>query len=253
MKTEWDYTKLAEAYVSRPDYAGAAVDGMLTLAGIRTDGDVCDIGAGSAHLTRMLAQRGLRVTAIEPNDAMRRQGMARTIGFPAVCWVEATGEQTGQPAGSFDLVTFGSSFNVCDRPAALTETARILKPSGWFACMWNHRQLDDPVQARIEAIIREHVHNYAYGTRREDQTDTICASGLFDNVIHLDSRIFHEQSIAECVRAWRSHATLERQAGHMHASVIDAIEAYLNGLNVPAIRIPYATNIWIAQLRRAAR
>ena len=29
MKTEWDYTTLADAYLKRPDYADAAIDAML--------------------------------------------------------------------------------------------------------------------------------------------------------------------------------------------------------------------------------
>ena len=33
MKTEWDYTELAAAYVKRPDYAAEAIDKMLAVAG----------------------------------------------------------------------------------------------------------------------------------------------------------------------------------------------------------------------------
>jgi ubiquinone/menaquinone biosynthesis C-methylase UbiE len=147
------------------------------------------------------------------------------------------------------MVTFGSSFNVCDRQLVLKETSRILKSRGWFACMWNHRQLEDPIQAKIEAIIKERVAGYGYGTRREDQTEIINASGLFGPVVHLDAPVLHEQTIAECVEAWRSHATLERQAGKVFPQVVDAIQKYLISLNTPTIQIPYATNIWVAQLR----
>jgi len=59
----------------------------------------------------------------------------------------------------------------------------------------------------------------------------------------------HEQSIVECVEAWRSHATLERQAGAAFGQVVSDIEAYLLGLKTPTIQIPYATNVWVAQLR----
>ena len=79
--------------------------------------------------------------------------------------------------------------------------------------MWNHRQLDDPIQSQIEAIIRVQVPSYGYGTRRQDQSEIIAASGLFDPAVHLSSSVIHEQSVDECVEAWRSHATLERQAG----------------------------------------
>lgn len=249
MKTDWDYTTLADAYLKRPDYADAAIDAMLSIAGAERGDSFCDVGAGVAHLTLMLAARGLDVIAIEPNDAMRANGIKRTEKLSNVRWHEGTGEQTGQEPLAFDMVTFGSSFNVCERQQALKETARILKPGGWFACMWNHRQLDDPIQAQIEAIIKEHVLGYGYGTRREDQMAIIDASGLFGPVVHLDSRVVHEQTIAECVEAWRSHATLERQAGEAFGDVVTAIDSYLVSLKAPVIRIPYSTNIWMAQLK----
>jgi len=249
MKTQWDYTALADAYEKRPDYADAAIDAMLAIMGAGKGEKICDVGAGLAHLSLMLAARGMDVTAVEPNDAMRANGIKRTKELKNVRWHEGTGEQTGRGSGDFDIVTFGSSFNVCDRAVALKETKRILKPRGWFACMWNHRQLDDPIQMQIEGTIKERVKEYGYGTRREDQTETINASGLFGPVVHLDSRVVHEQTIDECVEAWRSHATLERQAGTAFGDVVTSIEKYLLSLKTPKIRIPYSTNIWVAQLR----
>jgi SAM-dependent methyltransferase len=247
MKTEWDYTTLANAYLKRPDYSGPAINAMLSIAGLKS-GAVCDVGAGVAHLTLMLAARGFDVTAVEPNNAMRANGIKRTASLPNVRWFEGTGERTGQTGQSFNLVTFGSSFNVCDRQLALKETARILKPNGWFACMWNHRQLDDPIQDRIESIIKALVSGYGYGTRRENQATVIEDSGLFGPVVHVDASVVHEQSIEECVEAWRSHATLARQAGLNFPTVVQAIEDYLKGLGQDTIRIPYFTNIWVAQL-----
>jgi ubiquinone/menaquinone biosynthesis C-methylase UbiE len=249
LKTEWNYTSLADAYLKRPDYADAAVDAMLLIADLEKGGRVCDVGAGVAHLTLMLAKRGLNIVAVEPNDAMRANGIKRTEKFADVRWYEGTGEATGQMAQSFDMVTFGSSFNVCDRQQALKETARILKPDGWFACMWNHRQLEDPIQASIESIIKERVLGYGYGTRREDQTAVIDGSRLFGPVVHLDAQVIHLQTVEECVEAWRSHATLERQAGSAFLDVVSEIEKYLLNLGTPNIQIPYSTNIWIAQRR----
>lgn len=247
MKTEWDYTTLANAYLKRPDYADPAINAMLSIASLKS-GAICDVGAGVAHLTLMLAVRGFDVTAVEPNNAMRANGIKRTALLPNVRWFEDTGEQTGQTGQSFHMVTFGSSFNVCDRQLALKETARILKQNGWFACMWNHRQLDDPIQDRIESIIKALVVGYGYGTRRENQATVIEESGLFGPVVHVDASVVHEQSIEECVEAWRSHATLARQAGANFPKVVQAIEEYLRGLGQDTIRIPYSTNIWVAQL-----
>ena len=247
MKTEWDYTTLANAYLKRPDYAISAIGSLLKKAGCGRGSAVCDIGAGVAHLTMMLADHGLRVTAVEPNDAMRTLGISRTSALPAVHWVESTAENTKQPDSAFDLVTFGSSFNVTDRPLALKETARILRSKGWFACMWNHRRLDDPIQQEIEAIIAAHIPGYDYGTRRQDQTDVINASGLFDKVEVIEGNVMHVQSVADCIEAWYSHGTLERQAGTQFPEIVASIATFLRGLKRSSIDIPYQTRIWAAQ------
>jgi ubiquinone/menaquinone biosynthesis C-methylase UbiE len=248
MKTQWDYTLLAQGYLKRPDYSITAINAMLAITGL-ANGKVCDVGAGAAHLTLMLANRNFDVMAIEPNDAMRANGIKRTMSFPNVSWFEGAAEKTGQGNQVFDLVTFGSSFNVCDTNRSLNETARILKPKGWFACMWNHRSLDDPIQKRIESIIKTWVPDYSYGSRRDDQTSLIESSGLFESIVHLSANLVHEQNIYECIEAWKSHATLARQSGVNFAKIIVDIEKYLIGLGVRKIKIPYSTHIWVAQLK----
>ena len=59
----------------------------------------------------------------------------------------------------------------------------------------------------------------------------------------------HTQSIADCVEAWRSHATLQRQAGAAFAVIVDAIAAMLAATGKGEIVVPYTTRIWLARLR----
>jgi len=248
MRTRWDYTELAQAYLKRPNYAASAIDAMLERAFVQAPAPACDVGAGVAHLTLELLARGLTVVPVEPNDAMRRLGQERTRArFPATVWVEGTGEQTGQAGGAFSLVTFGSSFNVTDRQRALAEAARILQPRGWFACLYNHRDLHDPLQDRIERTIRDHIPEYEYGSRREDQTPAIDESGLFGPVHVLEGSVLHRQSRADCLEAWRSHATLQRQAGARFDEVIQSIAAQLDALPGQVVEVPYTTRVWLAQ------
>ena len=247
MKVDWDYTEFAAAYQKRPSYSRPAMERMLSLANINAAAHICDVGAGTGHLTIELAKTGCAVAAIEPNDAMRTYGINRLSGFPNVVWFEGTGEATGQDPDCFSLVTFGSSFNVTNRQAALRESHRILKNDGWFACMWNHRELEDPLQAALEEIIKARLPNYQYGTRREDQTSLISSSGLFKQVQIIKEPTVWKQSVAECVEAWRSHATLARQAGKIFPEIIDAIEEKLISHGEPVISIPYVTSIWMAQ------
>lgn len=247
MKTEWDYTILADAYLKRPDYAPEALKQIFGIAGLQAGERVCDIGAGVAHLTLPLAAFGCNVDAVEPNDAMRGLGSKRTAGHANVHWHEGTGEATGMPSSRYDFVTFGSSFNVCDRQKALQETHRLLKPGKWFACLWNHRDLDDPAQKSIEAIITASIPGYSYGTRRQNQQAVIEASGLFEDVQEIEGHIQWRQSVADILEAWRSHATLQRQAEGKFPTIIAQIEQYLHSLHKDEIMIPYTTRAWIAR------
>lgn len=250
MKTKWDYTSLADAYLKRPNYSEDAIDEMLQKVSIKKNDLVCDIGAGTAHLTLLLANKGLNVTAVEPNDAMRKNGIKRTENFKNIVWYEGVGEDTKQQDNMFNLVTFGSSFNVTDRKNALKESFRILKEGGWFACMWNHRDLKDTVQANIESIIKYNIEGYKYGIRREDQTKIIESSKLFSNIQNISGKVYHTQSIDDCVEGWKSHATLYRQAGSKFKNIIKEIEQYLKSLDKEEIVIPYTTKIWIAKANK---
>ena len=247
MKTEWDYTDLADAYLQRPEYANDVLTTMFQIADLKKGDHVCDIGAGVAHLTLPLAHQGFVVDAVEPNDAMRTNGIARTKDLPNVHWSEGTGEATGRPTANYDFVTFGSSFNVCDRNLALKETYRLLKPQKWFACLWNHRDLNDPIQATIEDIIKQNIPTYTYGTRREDQAEIILASKLFVDVKPITGQVKHLCTIDTVIEAWRSHATLHRQAKDKFPLIIEAISKYLHNLNQDAITIPYTTHAWMAR------
>ena len=247
MKTEWDYTDLAESYLKRPEYAGSVIDSIMDIAGLSSGDAICDIGAGVAHLTIPWLERGMNVTAVEPNDAMRAFGIKRTEGMAGVTWFEGTGEKTGQPKTAFKLVSFGSSFNVCDQKLALEETRRILEPNGWFTCMWNHRDLEDPLQRDIENIIRKHVKGYSYGNRRADQTETIQQCGFMEFVQQLEGHIMISTPRDDWVAAWRSHATLQRQAGERFTAIVDDIDAFLGDRKT--LDIPYVTRAWLAQLQ----
>ncbi len=249
MKTEWDYTELAEAYLKRPDYAQDAIDKMLKTADMQKGGSACDVGAGAAHLTLKLAEYGLNVCAVEPNDAMRANGIRRTSQYENVQWFEGVGEHTGMEDSKFDLVTFGSSFNVCDRQEALKETKRILKSGGWFACMWNHRDLNDPLQNEIETILKAEIEGYSYGTRREDQTDVINQSGLFRDVVYIEGTVLHEILAEDFIEGWKSHGTLQRQSKDKFDDINQKIRQAVEAKGKTYIKVPYTTRIWMAQVK----
>lgn len=250
MKTVWDYTTLANSYKSRAEYSQKALKKMIDMMKLKAGDAICDVGAGLGHLAIPLAGFGFNVCAVEPNDEMRRNGMERSKAIPKISWVEATAENTTQKDSSFHAVTFGSSFNVCDKAKALTEANRIVKSGGWFACMWNHRDLEDPIQKQIENIIKKYIPDYNYGDRRADQTEILNQSPLLKSVEQISDRFMIEQSIDVTIEAWFSHGTLERQAKGQFNQIVEEIAAFLRSLNTDKIKIPYFTKIWVAQFKK---
>lgn len=251
-KLSWDYTGLAEAYTNRPDYAGAAIEAIVAVVDPGSGAKVLDLGAGAGHLTIRLAEQGYTVIALEPNSDMRQQGMARTRCFKGVRWIDGVMEDTGLHGNRFALTTYGSSFGVADRAATLRESARLLTEDGWFACMFNHRDLDDPLQRQIEALISDRVPGYFYGSRREDQAPVIAASGLFTSIRRIECPVVHRISASAWMAAWRSHATLQRQAGARFHDIVDRIGEIVAAGGLDTLTIPYVTRVWLARRRPAA-
>ncbi|MFN0116874.1 MAG: class I SAM-dependent methyltransferase [Elusimicrobiota bacterium] len=243
---EWDYTNLASSYDKRADYSDQAIENVLESIEIKPGTLVADIGAGTGKLTKKLLKNKLAVRAIEPNDSMRGYGIKNTAGGN-VEWLDGTGENTTLPPNKFYATFFGSSFNVLNQEKALNEVKRILIPKGWFICMWNHRNLNDVIQKEVEAIIRKFVPEYNYGLRRENQTSVINNSGLFGQVQETQGDLINKVKTADYIEAWKSHATLERQAKEKFYDVINNIEKTLSGKT--EIVVPYTTRIWFAQLK----
>jgi SAM-dependent methyltransferase len=144
------FTDRTDDYVKyRPSYPREAID--VITAGLAANATAADVGAGTGISARLLAERGLAVVAIEPNQAMREAAEAH----PGVVYRDGTAEKTGLDAGAMDLVLSAQAFHWFRAEAALPEFARILRPGGRLALMWNRRTQDDPFTAGYLAAILE--------------------------------------------------------------------------------------------------
>lgn len=155
------FSDRVEDYVRyRPDYPRALVDWLHGL-GVKPDWTVADVGAGTGISSKLFLDAGHRVTAVEPNEAMRAAA-ERWLGaeqrFGAV---DGTAEATGLPAHSVDLVIVAQAFHWFDMDKVRAEFARIVSPRGLVAVFWNSRRLTGtPFLEGYERLLLEYGVDY---------------------------------------------------------------------------------------------
>lgn len=240
----WDYTQLADSYERRADYHAGLVLHTLESLQLGPDAVALEVGAGTGKLTGLLCRHGLTVLATEPNPRMRDVALSRS-SLHRAHWVACRGEALPLRGGAADLVAYGSSFNVLPAHIALDECARVLKPGGYWLALWNHRDLNDPLQREVEAIILRHLPGYDYGSRRESPAADVAAHGAFGDIQAVEQRFVAEISADDWMLAWQSHATLARQAGSKLPQVLENLQTLLGEENT--LHVPYFTRVWTAK------
>ncbi|MFQ5668197.1 MAG: class I SAM-dependent methyltransferase [Candidatus Binatia bacterium] len=158
-KTAPDYGRYRAGF---PD----ALFARLARLGAGTRGQrILDVGTGTGTLARGFARRGCVVTGLDPSTSLLDEAarLDREAGI-SVRYVNATAEQTGLPAASFDLVCAGQCWHWFDRPQAAREARRVLVPHGWLVIAhfdWLPRA-GNVVEA-TEHLIEQHNAQWRFG------------------------------------------------------------------------------------------
>lgn len=165
------------AYVAaRPGYPPGVIATLVDRAGLGAGTVVADLGAGTGIFTALLLASGATVHAVEPNPPMRGALVASLGGRPGLVAHAAPAEATGLPPASVDLVTAAQAFHWFDVAAVRAECARILRPQGLVALVWNTR-LDDttPFLRAYEDLLRRRGTDYADVDHRRTQERRLAA------------------------------------------------------------------------------
>lgn len=247
-----DFTGLAENYSKyRPAYSLSVRDALLALVKKpASQVDAADVGAGTGIWSRIMAECVRRVTAVEPNDDMRRMGMADSAGL-RVEFRSGSGEATGLGDGTVDLVTMASSFHWVDFDKGLREFHRILRPGGRFVALWNPRMVElNPLLTDIEAEISrlnpaiKRVSSGHSGVTAT-LTERLWDSKIFGDVVYVEGRHTSTQTPAEYIGAWKSVNDVRVQLGpEKWEQFLAHVEKRTAGLDT--ITTTYATRAWSA-------
>jgi SAM-dependent methyltransferase len=126
----------AEAYErGRPGYAEEALDALE----LSPDSVVVDLAAGTGKLTRQLVGRFARVIAVEPLDKMRAV-LERLVTEAEP--VSGSADAIPLEDSGVDAVFVAEAFHWFATEASLREIARVLRPHGVLAILFNQADGD---------------------------------------------------------------------------------------------------------------
>lgn len=246
-----DFTQLAADYINRPGYSKEALDVIAAYIKKKLGKDeltVADVGAGTGKLTEELCGLGYSGVAVEPNDAMRAEGIKHLDGKPFE-WKSGTAEETGLPGGSFDWVLMGSSFHWTEASLSLKEFDRILKPGGFFTAIWNPRDIDKnelhkSIEAEIYNIVPELTRvSSASPKHMSGMEEKLLSTPYFKNIFFVEAPFEVIMTKDRYMGVWRSVNDIQVQAGaERFEKILKRIEEIIKPLD--SITVPYKARAW---------
>jgi SAM-dependent methyltransferase len=141
------FAAVSEAYDrARPSYPAEAAAWLVG----HQKSTVVELGAGTGKLTELLVAAGHDVVATDPLAEMLVHLKARVPGARAAV---ATAESIPVASCSADVVVCAQAFHWFDHEAAMPEIARVLRPGGVLALVWNARDEGIPWVRKLGRII----------------------------------------------------------------------------------------------------
>ena len=177
------FNRVAELYSRvRPTYPGEVYQRLCAAVPVERFSTAVDIGCGSGQSLAGLLPIADHVIGIEPGDRLRAEAQR---AYPDAEIRDGTGESTGLPDASADLVTVATAFYWMDKRKVLDEVHRVLRAPGVFATY----KYGVPVcVGPAEKVMEQHMdthwseHRSARLTEHDDTADLMRRCGYFASV-----------------------------------------------------------------------
>jgi ubiquinone/menaquinone biosynthesis C-methylase UbiE len=247
----------ADYELARPTYPPQAVAAAIRELGLNPDATALDLAAGTGKLTRLLGPRFGRVIAVEP--AAEMLAVVRR-DLPRVEALDGGAEAIPLEAGSVDVVSVAQAFHWFASHEALREMARVLKPGGALALIWNTSPWEShatPWWERFDAVIHAYsgdVQNVRNRTSAE-WMPAFEGDQPFEPLHRFD--FAHSQSIPltdiPALIASRSYVTV--LPDYQRTALLNDLERLLRTGDAPVademLTVPYETELYLTRLAAA--
>ena len=239
----------------RPDYPAALFAEIAVRLRLPARPLVVDLGAGTGRAALAMAERGWRVTAVEPGRPMLDllRSRATNVGL-LVATVEASAESTGLNPSSADLATAAQAYHWFDAQASLTEMARIVRGGGGIALFWNVRD------SERSALLQDYhtlLGRYGIGDDQHsagpvrETRDEIASIGAFDEPEFLQVRhaslMQPREFIGLAFTSSYIRALADDAQARLHEELVPLVERHAAGAQ--HLTIPYTVDCWVATRR----
>jgi SAM-dependent methyltransferase len=194
----------------------------LELVPVPTTATVLDLGAGTGKLTRVLTRRYARVIAVEPLDGLR-EILAYTV--PDAEALEGRAEAIPLEDAAVDAVFAGQAFHWFANDEAVAEIARVLRPDGVLALLWNEALAPSPLPAPYRARLDELRESVSFVSPEEGRE--VLARGGFEKL--QTASVEHEQvSTREDVLAFAASVSwIAHRPGEERSQILAELAAIL--------------------------
>jgi SAM-dependent methyltransferase len=246
------FSSRVDTYVRyRPSYPPAVIDLLQTDCGLTEDWVVADVGSGPGNLTRLFLDHGNPVYGVEPNLEMRAAGERLLGAHPRFHSVDGAAEATTLAPASVDLVTAGQAFHWFDRVRARIEFARILRPAGWVALIWNERRTTGtPFLEAYERMLVTYGTDYAK-VQHQDAADATALDAFFGAGAYRVATFGNQQDFDLTSLRGRllssSYAPEPRQPGH--EAMLDELDRIFAATQTNgSVAFTYDTKVYYGRL-----
>jgi SAM-dependent methyltransferase len=244
------FATVAEAYDrARPSYPPEAAAWLVG----QHRSAVVELGAGTGKLTELLVAAGHDVIATDPLPEMLGHLRTRVPGARAAV---ATAEHIPVSSHTADVVVCAQSFHWFDHDTALPEIARVLRPGGVLALVWNARDEGIPWARKLGALLNEGGVGSGVGSgeNRTDLSAPLVDSQDFGPVTQREFRFWQSlrrDELFDLVRSRSYVALLEESA---RADLLERVGALYDdyGRGPDGMQLPYLTRCYRAVVHHRA-
>ncbi|WP_245713500.1 class I SAM-dependent methyltransferase [Nocardia vaccinii] len=204
----------------RPDYPLAGIRWALEPLDMPRP-EVLDLAAGTGKLTGGLLAVGARVTAVEPDEAMRAEFRRR---HEYVTVLDGTAEAIPLQDDSVDAVLVGQALHWFDQERAFPEIARVLRPGGVLAAFWNMHDVEVGWVAELDRLSRSQV---SFRTRTSEGA---VAGPLFEEFVQAEFPHVQRRTAESLTATIGTHSHTLVISPAERAALLDRITTYLRGV-----------------------